>query len=701
MATNSPTVKYVRYETEYGITTNDLTFELDMTFICDLYDFILKCPKDIVFDAAFSDLPYLLKKYGKDIRDIDNHDKKKYKEAIEKYCLFLYEHLKNGKTIGLQIGEDESIAIVFEALKVAGFNVNKEDIIVIEQSEGYHSVLITAWKGERQFNVKETLGLQGELWDLKSVYEKTNELKEFHPCTTAPAIIRAHVENFTREGELVFDGFMGSETTAIVCHGLKRHYIGVELYDWRSRIDEPRRDLVEKARKRNTHPIKILFEDSYSATLPLFGEDYHKIKKGVFWTILGNTAKSNGGSKETFKDIKQNYSLIILKDGQWIDTRIPIIFAMGSGDGKKEIVYNIKRIQEALGRKVVCPVSYHSEQVIGGFKIKKIEREKDGEKETETKFEPRPGALSSDWVVFDEADDFVSAYRYEEARKYVRLALDTIGMAQLEKGKTAAGASILHYYSDSNVTLLTQPLRVDTSFVKMGLGRRYLIIPYVAPLSNKLEIVEQRLKTSTKAKDVDEFVSIIQSLVKKVNVEFDSEAIDFIVQESKNLARELMSLNDRAEGYVRIIAIDIENTLLKMASIAARIREPIGRVTLEDCEAVREDWRMLYQNTVEYVLTYVSGDFSYSGLSGREIVCLRLLEGSIDEKSGIKPIEFYDKIASKFGIEKDSARKQYYDKLKERHLIETKGGKEAKAWLSEEGKKILEFGKFGSIDDQE
>jgi DNA modification methylase len=37
------------------------------------------------------------------------------------------------------------------------------------------------------------------------------------------------VHNFTREGDLVCDPFMGSGTTAVACHRTKRHFVGCEL----------------------------------------------------------------------------------------------------------------------------------------------------------------------------------------------------------------------------------------------------------------------------------------------------------------------------------------------------------------------------------------------------------------------------------------------------------------------------------------
>lgn len=37
------------------------------------------------------------------------------------------------------------------------------------------------------------------------------------------------VHNFTREGDVILDPFMGSGTTAVACHRTKRHFVGCEL----------------------------------------------------------------------------------------------------------------------------------------------------------------------------------------------------------------------------------------------------------------------------------------------------------------------------------------------------------------------------------------------------------------------------------------------------------------------------------------
>jgi len=50
-----------------------------------------------------------------------------------------------------------------------------------------------------------------------------------HPHQKDYDIIRKIIMHSSKEGDLVFDGFMGSFSTAIACHKEKRNFLGTEL----------------------------------------------------------------------------------------------------------------------------------------------------------------------------------------------------------------------------------------------------------------------------------------------------------------------------------------------------------------------------------------------------------------------------------------------------------------------------------------
>lgn len=76
--------------------------------------------------------------------------------------------------------------------------------------------------------------------DRKLVYTKEYNLKipyfivggqktTGHPNEKDLPMMKRIVANITRESDFVFDGFMGSGTTALACQSLKRHFFGCEI----------------------------------------------------------------------------------------------------------------------------------------------------------------------------------------------------------------------------------------------------------------------------------------------------------------------------------------------------------------------------------------------------------------------------------------------------------------------------------------
>ena len=68
----------------------------------------------------------------------------------------------------------------------------------------------------------------------------TEEGSSFHPAVFPEKLVRDHIWTWSNEGDLVYDPFMGSGTSAKMAHYLKRNYIGSEISS----------EYVEKARKR-------------------------------------------------------------------------------------------------------------------------------------------------------------------------------------------------------------------------------------------------------------------------------------------------------------------------------------------------------------------------------------------------------------------------------------------------------------------
>ena len=63
----------------------------------------------------------------------------------------------------------------------------------------------------------------------KSVLNVDNPRNKVHPTEKPVELMEVLINNSSQEGELVFDPFMGSGTTAIACLKTNRQYIGFEL----------------------------------------------------------------------------------------------------------------------------------------------------------------------------------------------------------------------------------------------------------------------------------------------------------------------------------------------------------------------------------------------------------------------------------------------------------------------------------------
>ena len=56
-----------------------------------------------------------------------------------------------------------------------------------------------------------------------------NKDERFHPTQKPTQLIPQLINYYTKEGDLIFDPFMGSFTTAVCCHKTGRRYLGAEL----------------------------------------------------------------------------------------------------------------------------------------------------------------------------------------------------------------------------------------------------------------------------------------------------------------------------------------------------------------------------------------------------------------------------------------------------------------------------------------
>lgn len=68
----------------------------------------------------------------------------------------------------------------------------------------------------------------------------SNDIREEHPTQKPTELFGAILNDFSNEGDLILDPFLGSGTTAVACKMLKRNYIGIEISPVYCKIAEER-----------------------------------------------------------------------------------------------------------------------------------------------------------------------------------------------------------------------------------------------------------------------------------------------------------------------------------------------------------------------------------------------------------------------------------------------------------------------------
>ena len=85
-------------------------------------------------------------------------------------------------------------------------------------------------------------GTLDDIWQIKRGKKVTNA----HSAVFPEELVKTIIENFSNEGDLVYDPFMGTGTTAIVAKKLNRNYIGSEMSEKYCQIIEERLAQLEK-----------------------------------------------------------------------------------------------------------------------------------------------------------------------------------------------------------------------------------------------------------------------------------------------------------------------------------------------------------------------------------------------------------------------------------------------------------------------
>ena len=88
----------------------------------------------------------------------------------------------------------------------------------------------SAYKNDRNRKIQE-YGVRYNIWRYitGSGNNSTDKISFKHPATFPEKLAQDHIKTWSNEGDLVYDCFMGSGTTAKMAHLLKRNWIGSEM----------------------------------------------------------------------------------------------------------------------------------------------------------------------------------------------------------------------------------------------------------------------------------------------------------------------------------------------------------------------------------------------------------------------------------------------------------------------------------------
>ena len=84
-----------------------------------------------------------------------------------------------------------------------------------------YEIIFLVNKGRKKFNGRRIT----DVWN----FDRVAGNSQLHPNQKPQQLIELCIEKHSKENDLVFDGFIGSGTTAIACINTNRNYIGYEL----------------------------------------------------------------------------------------------------------------------------------------------------------------------------------------------------------------------------------------------------------------------------------------------------------------------------------------------------------------------------------------------------------------------------------------------------------------------------------------
>ncbi len=207
--------------------------EFDIIYNQDCIDGMKNIPDNSI-DLIVTDPPYLIS-YKTNYRNDKTHDfcseilNDNNQQLIKDYIKECFRILKNDSAMYM-FCSSKTIDFFKQEVERCGFTI-KNIIVWVKNNwtagdlkgqfgQQYEFILLVN-KGRKMFNGTRLT----DVWSFDRVTGK----KQVHQNQKPIELIEQCILKHSSEGDVVFDGFMGSGTTAVACVNTNRHYIGFEL----------------------------------------------------------------------------------------------------------------------------------------------------------------------------------------------------------------------------------------------------------------------------------------------------------------------------------------------------------------------------------------------------------------------------------------------------------------------------------------
>lgn len=381
------------------------------------------------------------------------------------------------------------------------------------------------------------------------------------------------------------------------------------------------------------------YEDLRTST-GLYGDEYAIIWKTLWYQLMSYRIRT--------ANIKMGRILV--------DGRINTLYPIKAGNGKGDLKRTIKSFVEYFLGSYGEPTSLHAEQLVG----KTVKpRGKD-------EYEQRKGYLSDDWLVLDEAYEFLtsSELHYSEARKYLRVALDRYPGNTLHKRATDIGkVAPLEYEPICPVSILVQPKKFDDDRLILEGDLRRLMIPYVnmTGLSKTDAYLDNIFEDEPEADALIRFCQYIETLPRYDTFIVSTEARNIFAELFLDLITYANNYNPKIRSYAEIIGFTLQGHFLKMAAIQA-LQSGTNEIQTYHVELAYLDLFELMHHNYQFINNKVPGYLNYGeGWQGAEALDQELLvwlysKGALTYETSIKGAEYVDQIMKKYDVKERRAR---------------------------------------------